>query len=331
MGTGLGRARATRVLNDLGLPAVGLVRADSVTNEVWMTAEHVVRLNRTVSPRLHREALLGQRLGPAVGYPPMIQHGGGAGDDWLVMERVPGRPLSRCWPSMSMAERRSAISDLAGRLRAVHATVSPALGDLSDIPQLLDPSATGAGAVARLLVAIDAAARLPGVDRGVTADAAALVRTSADALEPFDAATLVHGDLTFENVLWHDGEVTALLDFEYSRPGVPDLDLDILMRFVALPQLHVADDYEHLTNAADYVEVPWWLAEDYPELFAHPRQMDRMRIYSLAWDVRELLAFPPRTAARDLHPEHPYRRLVRVLSGTSYLDDLNRTAAVPTD
>lgn len=328
LGTGLGRARAMAALTEVGLSTRGLTRADSVTNEVWMTEDYVVRVNRDASLRLHREALLSQVLTAEVGYPPLVQHGGEVGSDWLIVGRVPGQPLSRAWPAMDELERRAAVAQLAARLRVVHVTPCPRLDGLIDVPQLLDPAPTGAQAVARLLAAIERASTLPNVDPGVLGDAAAHVRAHAHVLDPFDATTIVHGDLSFENVLWDGSEVTALLDFEYARPGPPDLDLDVLLRFVALPELHVAADYEQETRAVDYADVPWWLAEDYPELFAHPHQFDRVRLYSLAWDVRELLAFPPAEPMRDLHRHHPLRRIAHVLGGTSYLDRLNGGVAL---
>ena len=58
--TGLGRARAIRALAEVGASAEGLERASSVTNEVWMTAHYVVRLNRDASHRLAREAALSE-------------------------------------------------------------------------------------------------------------------------------------------------------------------------------------------------------------------------------------------------------------------------------
>ncbi len=323
METGLGRARALRALAEVGLSSTGLVRADSVTNEVWLTADHAVRVNRDASLRLHREAVLSQVLPEEVGYPVLVQHGGEVGSDWLVAERVRGEPLSRSWPTMSPESRRDAVRQLAARLRAVHATDCPRLDGLVDVPQLLDRAPTGGQAVVRLLRALDRAMALPHVDVGMLREASDLVKATAGVLDPFDATTLVHGDLTFENVLWDGEHITALLDFEFARPGPPDLDLDVLLRFVALPHLHVAPDYEALTLAEDYVEVPYWLAEDYPALFAHPRQFDRVRLYSLAWDVRELLAFPPAEPWRDLHRHHAHRRIVAVLRGTSYLDRLN--------
>ncbi len=323
MSSGLARARAMRALTDAGLSAEGLTRADSVTNEAWLTPDYAVRVNRDASLRLYREAVLSQVLPAEVGYPPLVQHGGEVGSDWLILERIPGVPLSRAWPQMTPADRRRAVSQLAARLRVVHRTECPRLDALADVPQLLDSAPTGAQAVIKLLESLDRAARLPQVDHGIMRDAADLVVNLAPSLDPFDATTIVHGDLSFENMLWDGADVTALLDFEFARPGPPDLDLDVLLRFVSLPHLHVAADYEDQTKPEDYADVPWWLAEDYPELFAHPRQFDRSRLYSMAWDVRELLAFPPAEALRNVHRHHPYRRLANVLRGTSYLDRLN--------
>lgn len=328
MSTGLGRARALAALAELGLPSHGLVRADSVTNEVWVTDEHVVRLNRDASPRLHREAILSQALPPEVGYPPLVQYGGEAGGDWLIAQRLPGRPLSRSWPAMEPAARREAVRQLAVRLKAVHATRCPVLGGAVESTQLIQRAPSGRQAVAPLLDAVERATRLPNVDRLILHEVSEFVAAHASALDPFDDATMVHGDVTFENVIWDGEKVTALLDFEFARPGCPDLDLDVLLRFCALPKLHVAADYEDVTEAADYEDVPWWLAEDYPELFAHPRQFDRMRIYSLATDIRELLAYPPTDQLRDLHPFHPHRRMVYVLRGTSYLDRMNGSVTI---
>lgn len=324
-GTGLGRARAMRALSETGISTDGLVRADSVTNEVWLTPRYVVRVNRDAGFRLHREAVLSHVLPPEVGYPELVQHGGEVGDDWLVLERKPGIPLSRAWPSMTDADRRLAVSQVAVRLKAVHSTPCPRLDGLNDVPQLLDPARRGAVAVGRLVEAFEKLARHPMIDGGLMGAAVDHVVAHADALDPFDADRVVHGDLTFENVLWDGEQVTALLDFEFARPGPADLDLDVLLRFISMPELHVAPDYEDQTRAEDYVDVPWWLAEDYPELFAHPRQLERVRLYSLAWDAKELLEYPPAKPARELHRLHPYRRLANTLNGNSYLDRLNGT------
>ncbi|MCB1031175.1 MAG: phosphotransferase [Acidimicrobiales bacterium] len=326
--SGLGRVRAMGALAAVGLPGEDLTRVDSVTNEVWVTPDYVVRVNRDPSLRLHREAVLSQILPEEVGYPPLVQHGGEIGNDWLVLRRLPGITLSRAWPDLDRDQRRHAVRQVAQRLRAVHSTPCPQLEGLRDVPQLLDQAPTGAQAAARLLEQLQLAKELPHIDVDLIRDAEALVSDTASSLDPFNQTTVVHGDLTFENILWDGADVTAILDFEFARPGPPDLDLDVLLRFCSLPYLHVPLSIESRTKAIDYAEVPWWFVEDYPELFAHPRQFERVRLYSMAWDVRELMQFPPQEPLSRLHKHHPYQRLAQSVRGTHYLDQLNGTASL---
>lgn len=321
--------RARRALAEAGLdPDVEIERASSVNNEVWLTPDLVIRMNLQPDQRLRREAALAASLPAEIGYPAVVGYGGDMGSEWLLHERVPGLPLSRCWPDLSVPQRRSAITQLAARLRLLHHCRAPAVAELHTQPQLLDHARTGEGAVRGLRAAIRRACELEHIDRRKMEELDALVAATADCLEPFDADTLVHGDLTFENMLWDGSQLTALLDFEWARRGPPDLDLDVLMRFVAYPFLHVAPDYEHRTLARDYGDVPVWLAEDYPELFDVPRQFERVRLYSIAWDVQELLRFPPCAPAHELNENHPYRRIGRTLGGLSHLDRFHNSVTV---
>jgi aminoglycoside phosphotransferase (APT) family kinase protein len=319
-GTALAELRARTALRGAGLdPRVPLERASSVTNAVWLTPTHVVRVNRTHDNRLAREAIIADALPAAVGYPRVVAHGRRQGEDWLVAERVPGTPLAHHWPDLTVDERHSAIAQLARRLVALHSTPAPVdLPPIVGAPQLLELGA--ADPTAPVVAALEQAARLERVDPLMLREAVELVERAAPALHPYTATTLVHGDLTLENVLWHEGEVTALLDVEWARPGPSDLDLDIVLRCCAYPKLHVAEAFEDRTDAADYVDVPAWLAESYPRLFAYPQQRDRLRVFSIAYEVRELLAYPPDRSVSDLSPLHAYHRLARIVNRTSYLD-----------
>ena len=314
-------ARARKALEEAGLDyRMPLERASSVTNEVWLSPEFVIRVNRQPNQRLHREAMLGPLLPPDVNYPEIVAYGGTLGADWLIVTRHRGNVLSRLWPGMPIEERREATRQLAAIMRRLHTIEAP--DDLPDIavPQLLDGRRLSA--VDPLLEAIDRARPLPHVDGGFLDRLRAMAEDLAPAIEPFGVQTLVHGDLHFENVLWETDRITALLDFEYARPGPPDLDLDVLLRFCCYPFLHVAEDYEHLTRAEDYEPIPYWLAEDYPELFAHPQVFERTLLYSIAYGMRELLEMPPTRPPRELSRYHPYNRLDLIVQGRSHLHRL---------
>jgi aminoglycoside phosphotransferase (APT) family kinase protein len=313
-----GELRARRALAAAGLdPDLPLIPVDSATNEVWAAGDVIIRLNRRTYPRLRREAQVAAALPPAVRYPPVVASGVEAGNDWLVLRRVAGTPLVRCWPHLAASDRRRAVHEVAVALRAVHSTVAPEDLAPAEAPQLLD---TGLRATDPVCAALERAATLPYVDAGAMADAVGWVRTMRSALDPFDAPTLVHGDLHFQNVLWDGQRVTALLDFEYARPAPADLDLDVFLRFCCMPFLFVPEGREGEARVEDYVDVPFWLRDDYPELFAHRRAFDRLRVYSVGFDVRYLLANPPTRPAKELTRHHPYRRLLATLRGSGHLD-----------
>jgi len=227
------------------------------------------------------------------------------------------------WPRLTAAQRERAVHGLAERLAALHRTLVPDdLPPIEQAPQLLEVGA--ADPTGPLIDALQQASHLDNVDPMLFVDATEMVQRLPPTLAPFQATTFVHGDVTFENVLWHDGQITALLDLEWARPGPRDLDLDILLRCAAYPDLHVGDAYVHDTRAEDYVDVPWWLGEAYPELFDFPHQIDRVRVYSIAYDVQDLLAAPPLVSPRDLPERHAYHRLDRVVHRKSYIDVLGR-------
>ena len=315
-------ARARRALAEAGLDySMDLERASSVTNEVWLAEEHVIRVNRRPNQRLRREAYLGPLLPPEVHYPKVEAYGGELGADWLIVHRLPGDILSRRWPHMTTGERRSATRQLAVLLRNLHGVRCPEhLPAIDAAPQMLANRAYDV--VGPLLLALDGLVSMPHVDPRLVESLRDIVEDTQHVLEPFDTTNLVHGDLHFENVLWDGRAITALLDFEWARGGPPDLDLDVLLRFCAYPYLHVAEDYEALTLSKDYAPVPYWLAEDYPELFGHPHLLERVRLYCIAYDVRELLTFPPPKPPMQLSPHHPVNRLDRTARGISHLDRL---------
>lgn len=319
----LAEVRARTALHRAGLDArAPLERASSVTNEVWLTPTHVVRVNRRLDNRLAREVQVAACLPPTVGYPRVVAYGGPSGEDWLIAERVPGTPLAHQWPDLTPPERRRAIHQLADRLEALHKVEAPV-----DLPAPASPPhllALGTpDPVGPVVKALEQAADLPHVDGILMREAIDLVRRTPVVPEPgAGASTLIHGDVTFENILWDMGHVTALLDVEWARPASPDLDLDILLRCCAYPSLHVADRVVSRTHAKDYAQVPEWLAEAYPDLFAVPNQLARMRVYSIAYDARELLAFPPPVPRDDLPPTHAHQRISAVVRHRSYLDAL---------
>ena len=115
MASALALIRARRALAEAGLdPDVTIERASSVNNEVWLTPNLVIRMNLQPDQRLRREANLAAALPSEIGYPPVVAYGGDMGSEWLLLERIPGPPLSRCWPALTRAQKLTAKAAKVG-------------------------------------------------------------------------------------------------------------------------------------------------------------------------------------------------------------------------
>jgi aminoglycoside phosphotransferase (APT) family kinase protein len=315
-----GVLRAHDALHQAGLHNAGrLIRVTSSVNEVWFVGPYVLYINPRPERHLLHQARVLEILPSDIPTPELVAHGGGPLGEWLIVTRIDGVELSRTWLELDEHARQSAITDVGHALRRLH-QVNAAEAGLELPPFLREdtldcPHQLPAG---RLLDLLTEAAALPYVDRAVVRAAVDLVVDAADALDE-DNSNLVHGDLHFENVLVNGGRLAAIIDFEWTRPGPPDLDLDVLLHSLADPALHVATDYPALPRRRDFDHVTLWLRQAYPELFAHPRLVERLTVYRIAYDTRALLQDPPDRPPERLSPHHPYQRLQRVVEGRSSL------------
>jgi aminoglycoside phosphotransferase (APT) family kinase protein len=303
---------ARQALAAAGLPDGGdLQRASSTSNEVFLSGRNIVRVNATEQARLEREAQLCQAL-PGLRWAPEVIASGVVGNGgYLILRQKDGSPLSRWWPDMRQSQRRDAVEQLAGCLRAIHTTEVPAdLAPLDSPPQLLGG---GANPTVALLHGIQRLRTMPHVNPGLIDHLRSQVATLAPAIDDYRQERLIHGDLSFENILWDGSQVTAVLDFEWARGAPRDLDLDVLCRFLTLPAAHLPADQLERASAQDYTQVIGWLAESYPELFSHRDLNNRVTLYAIGYEVRATLAHPPDRETDRLTELHPYRRLLDVV------------------
>jgi hygromycin-B 7''-O-kinase len=269
--------------------------------------------------RLEYEMQVASLLPPEVRHPGVVAHGRQSFGEWLVVHRRPGVVLSRAWAALSEPERERAVTTIGRTLQAIHG-VEPAAAGVRLEPPFLAPGSLQCPhqlPPARTLELVEQARGLAHVDRRLLDDIEALVTRASTTLGPDDERFLVHSDLHFENVLWDDGDVAAVLDFEWARLGPRDLDLEVILRFCFEPALHVAADYAGDALRDEYRQVPTWLRAAYPALFEHPRLAERLALFAIAYDVRDLLQSPPPTERRaPVH--HPLGRLRAIVEGRSH-------------
>ncbi len=320
--------RARRALQGIGLDnPPSLIRAASTRNEVHVAPHQVVRINQRPDQRLRREGLLCRELPETSYFPKILGYSGETGFDFVVVERKPGVAVSRAWPMMDIRKRRAFIREFSTALRKLHSVPTPSVATkIDENPHLLDPSAVSP--VVPILMACDELMARRQVDRTVLLDITDMVNDHGDALEDYHQRTLIHGDLSLENVMTDSMGLSAILDFEWSRGAPADLELDVLLRFLRFPEAHLPADVADSLSSLDFVDVPSWMAEDYPELFSHPRLVERLALYNVAFTMAELVRMDHVGSPSDMGPMHPVKRLQAFLNGVSPLRDQLKTLAL---
>ena len=205
-------------------------RAGGYSNLTWLADGLAVRIAATTGPGdLLREAKLAALLPPEVGYPRLIASGVLEGYEWLLAEEAPGVNLGAAWPALDWETRVRALNDLWAKAAAVHR-----IGLVEAAPYVRPQSPFYAPDPT---VAAEQLRQLE--ERGHLRPAQAAMLTSI--LDRFwqarASATMVlnHGDLCTENALWHDGRVSALLDFEFAVTAPVELDANELLGQAFIP------------------------------------------------------------------------------------------------
>ena len=206
-------------------------RATGWTNAVWINNGCVLRLSKTRgSDRIRREAERSKALPALVGYPKVIATGiTDDGYEWCLSERAPGQVLSSVWDGLDWVKKAKAIKQIIMIMDGVHSV------DVSKVERLT------------LRVAwyntFDKARSFADIERYITdkiftRGQGLILR---DILENFyeckDAAApvLCHGDITPDNLLWHEGDVVSLLDFEHAVIAPRLLDIHSLVNMALVP------------------------------------------------------------------------------------------------
>ena len=193
--------------------------------------------NTPVVDGMAAEVALVRALPPEVGHPKILGVGTIEGHDWIVTEEVRGQNLREAWPTLTSEERVRAIRQLWARVLVLH-HATPSLRLLVEshagfIPATADDAAAAADRAS-------AGLSLPDVARSRMHEIIGNYYRAAPVVEQ----VVNHGDLALMNALW-DGEVVALLDFEFAVLGPVEIDL---CRLVA--EAVVSEDGQRSDNDA---------------------------------------------------------------------------------
>ncbi|NQU09620.1 aminoglycoside phosphotransferase family protein [bacterium] len=148
--------------------------------------------------------------------------------DYLIMERLPGEPLSQA--ALSGAARARALREWGGHVAQIHGITDPAnrFGYLGE-HHCLEPRATWREAFFSMYRReLDDIVRCGVYDEATATRAMALLEEHQQVFDACPVSRLLHGDLWVTNLLVaDDGRVTGVLDFDRACWGDVEWDLAI--------------------------------------------------------------------------------------------------------
>ena len=221
---------AADIFQQYGLEFATAERAGGWTNAVWLNGGVVLRLsNQEGSDRIRRETQRAKMLPASVGYPVNIATGVTDGYEWSLSKRIQGKVLSEVWGGLSWPEKSAAVKQILDIMNSVHSV------DVGKVERLTLRRAWYS--------AFDRETSLADIDRYVTQKifTSGQGRILRDILEQFYkwnnsvVPVLNHGDITMDNLLWHEGNVVSLLDFEHSVIAPCQLDIHSLVNLALIP------------------------------------------------------------------------------------------------
>lgn len=285
-------AEARSLLRRHDLADSDLTPATGVANSVFLTASVVIRLNEgRFRDAFAHEAHILNSLPKTIPHPAALAHGKRQGKgEYIILERVPGRTLDEVWPTLAPESRRRVTLDLAHITRELHSLPltpgmdNPWFNDALTVPIYADAYHAP---VDHYLPLIASARSVRPETATVLADIQGFIEDRLSAFANEVPPVLVHADLHFRNVLAIGERVTGVIDFEGCRPASPDVELDTIIRFFGAEQQFGS------TEVNDYSGVIGWFREGYPELFAHPRLIERLEVYESLWHLVQIHHWRP--------------------------------------
>ena len=220
---------ASEVFQQHGLNFKDAKRAGGWTNAVWLNGGVVLRVSlRKNSDIIRREVMRSKMLPPSVGYPKNIDVGVTDGYEWSLSEHIQGDALSEVWHNLSWEEKTKAVKQISHIMNAVHSV------DIGKVEQITLKVAWYSS--------FNKNDSIADIQRYESQNIFTNKQNSElqDILERFyrwntsTTPVLCHGDITTDNLLWREGNVISLLDFEHSAITPQQLDVHSLVNLALI-------------------------------------------------------------------------------------------------
>lgn len=221
---------AQQIFHQYGADFTTAKRAGGWTNATWLCGGMALRLSTTQgNDKIRREVALAAMLPEEVGYPHNIATGIADGYEWSLSTELPGTSLEEAWPCLDWSHRCSAVRQAIEKVKAVHSI------DAGMVKHLARTSAWYNSTDA--VEATASTERLVRQGHLTEAQGSELLRALGRFWNvlPKAAAVLNHGDITAGNMMWQDGRLVSLMDFEYAVMAPAELDWNSVSKFAFGP------------------------------------------------------------------------------------------------
>jgi aminoglycoside phosphotransferase len=222
-------------------------------------------------------SITGQLLAAGVKVPRVLGSEILDGEEYLLMEKIPGRILSQDWLTLDKATKENLISQLAEQLRLFHSIAKE---------KYMAPIVTGTP-YDTFLPAVEKLTSFTNFDRSKLATKyrddlehlESFFLKHKDLLEERGTAVPVHHDVNLENILWECGGLTGIIDLDWMCYSPRDYELKRIVHYAHTPKYGVSEDLEVRYEHKNLEQEVKWLQKYYPELFASEHLVERVRLY----------------------------------------------------
>jgi aminoglycoside phosphotransferase (APT) family kinase protein len=215
---------ALEIFNEYCLDFKTAVRAGGWTNAVWLNGDIALRLSfKKDSDRIRREVKLSEYSPDAIGYPVNIAVGITDGYEWSLSKRIYGKNLSEIWDNLNWKKRTEAIRQILRKIELLHKVGT------SNIENLSNKNAWYSSFNAQETYSCLERYKREKIFSAEQIDV--FYNILEGFWEKHNSAehVLNHGDITMDNLLWSNGSIVSLMDFEHSVIAPTELDLHSLV------------------------------------------------------------------------------------------------------
>lgn len=292
---------AEKIFQQFGLSFETATRAGGWTNGVWFNGDIVLRLAlKEDTKRIRQEIKLAQMLPSKVGYPVNIDNGVVDSYEWSVSKRIKGINLSEAWPELTWEARGHAVKQIWEIMQAVHSVEIEKVEKLSSKA----PWYSNLDIVTTILQ-FDSYIEKKIFTQEQVSILTDILKSFQEKL-PSAGVVLNHGDITMDNILWNEGEIVSLMDFEHSVIAPYEIDLN---NFINLAFFNEEYPTPINNSTEEYIKYKDEVVKLFTPLLIEQETIDLLSGFAILYNQR-FIEFWLESPEGELSSFEPYRRLV---------------------